>query len=184
MSGSPLRLKVASPCSADWSSMEGDDACRFCSLCQKNVYNLAGLSDVESRQLMEDHDGSVCVRFYQRSDGTVLTSNCPVGAADGRRRIRKRATALAFAGFVAAGIWNFARQATSSQTESPKELVVDRWIEEFRQLIGLPALPVLSTAPDELIMGDICLPGVGTGDEQLPPESLPEPGDLDLAPNS
>ena len=192
MSASPLRLKVASPCSADWSSMEGDDTCRFCSLCQKNVYNLAGLSDAESRQLMEDHDGSVCVRFYQRSDGTVLTSNCPVGAADGRRRIRKRVTALAFAGFVTAGIWNIARQATSSQTtssqtEPPKELVVDRWIEVFRQLIGLsamPALPVRSTVPAEVIMGEICLPGVGPGDEQLPPETLPEPGDLDLPPNS
>ncbi|MDA0589873.1 MAG: hypothetical protein O2820_06420 [Planctomycetota bacterium] len=192
MSASPLRLKVASPCSADWSSMEGDETCRFCRLCQKNVYNLAGLSDVESRQLMEDHDGSVCVRFYQRSDGTVLTSNCPVGAADGRRRIRKRVTSLAFAGFVAAGIWNFARQTTSSQTtspqaETPKELVVDRWIEGFRQLIGLSAMPapsVRSTAPEELIMGEICPPGVGPGDEQLPPDTLPEPGDLDLPPNS
>jgi hypothetical protein len=175
MSSSPLRLKVASPCSADWDSMKGDDQCRFCSLCQKNVYNLTGLSDVESRQLIEDKDGKVCVRFYQRQDGTVLSSNCPVGAADGRRRIRKRVTALTFAGFVAAGLWNIARQAAAFPTENSKELVVAGWIEDFRQLIGLPARVTCITVPDELIMGDICLPGDGSEGEVAFPETLPEP---------
>lgn len=169
MSATPLRLKIASPCSADWDSMDGDDQCRFCSLCQKNVYNLSGLSDAESRQLMEDKDGKVCVRFYQRPDGTVLTSDCPVGAADGRRRIRKRVTALAFAGFVAAGIWNVARQATSAQTASPKEYAVDRWIDEFRQLVGLPPRNLV---PEELLMGDVCLPE-DIPDPAAPPETLP-----------
>jgi hypothetical protein len=160
--------------------MEGDDQCRFCSLCQKNVYNLTGLSDAESRQLIEEKDGRVCVRFYQRSDGTVLSSNCPVGAADGRRRIRQRVTALAFAGFVAAGIWNIARQAASSQTAGPKELVVDRWIDDFRQLIGLPP----RNAPEELFMGAVCLPEDFPEDEQSPPETLPETEGQDLTPDS
>lgn len=175
MPASPLRLKVASPCSADWDSMEGDDQCRFCSLCQKNVYNLAGLGDAESRQLIEDKGGKVCVRFYRRQDGTVLTSNCPVGAADGRRRIRKRVTALAFAGFVAAGIWNVARQAASSQTETSRELVVDRWIEDFRQLIGLPARNTISV-PVEPLMGEVCLPE-DMPDPDAPPETLPIPNE-------
>lgn len=166
MSDSTLRLKVASPCSADLDAMDGDDRCRFCSLCQKNVYNLTELSDAESQQLIKDRGGKVCVRFFQRHDGTVLTSDCPVGAADGRRRIRKRVTALAFAGFVAAGIWNFARQASSSQTADPKELVVDRWIEDIRQLIGLPAR---NTPSEELIMGDVCLPD----EDLLPTDGTP-----------
>lgn len=28
----------------------------------------------------DDMEGDDCVRFYQREDGTVLTSDCPVGA--------------------------------------------------------------------------------------------------------
>lgn len=33
-----IRLKVASPCSADWNSMKGDDAVRHCGSCKKSVY--------------------------------------------------------------------------------------------------------------------------------------------------
>src|SRR4051812_43681240 len=39
----PLRLDsltVASPCSANWAEMTGDDRSRFCGKCEKNVYNL------------------------------------------------------------------------------------------------------------------------------------------------
>lgn len=169
-----LRLKVASPCSANWDSMDGDDRCRFCSLCQKNVYNLVDLSASEARQFIEDQEDSVCVRFYQRKDGTVLTSDCPVGRTAGRRRIRKRVTALAFAGLVAAGVWNFARSASASEKAGPKEYVVDQWIDDFRQLIGLPS----RNAP-EVIMGDVCIappptpPALGTALPSPPSDTPP-----------
>src|SRR5262245_30602687 len=35
------RLRIASPCSADWDEMTGDDRVRFCGRCRKNVYNLS-----------------------------------------------------------------------------------------------------------------------------------------------
>ena len=40
-----LRLDVASPCSANWEKMTGDDRMRFCALCKKNVYNLSAMSE-------------------------------------------------------------------------------------------------------------------------------------------
>lgn len=172
MTNSPLRLKVASPCTADWNAMEGDDRCRFCSLCQKNVYNLEGFSRTEIRELTGSQGGPICARFFQRADGTVLTANCPVGAADGRRRIRKRITALAFAGFIAAGIANFAR-ASSSETKADSPLLVSMWINELKQFLGF-AVPTTVPPDEEILMGEICIP------EPPPevPESEPAPPEI------
>jgi hypothetical protein len=74
-------VKVASPCSASWEGMEQIDGDRvhFCSGCKKNVYNLSALSQVEAEGLLRKHEGHLCVRYYQRKDGTILTQNCPVG---------------------------------------------------------------------------------------------------------
>ena len=60
--------------------MEGDDRVRFCGECELNVYNLSSMTEDEALKLVEEREGRLCVRFYQREDGTVLTSDCPVGA--------------------------------------------------------------------------------------------------------
>jgi hypothetical protein len=83
-SGSPKlplldRITIASPCSASWDDMVGDDRVRFCGKCEKNVYNLSSMESAEAEALLREHEGNVCVRLYRRQDGTVLTSDCPVG---------------------------------------------------------------------------------------------------------
>lgn len=94
--GDPLRnLKVASPCSADWDSMYGDDRVRFCGSCQLNVYNLSGMTRAEAERLIAAKEGRLCVRYYKRKDGTVLTKDCPVGFAAVRRRLTRVASAVA-----------------------------------------------------------------------------------------
>ena len=45
-----------------------------------NVYNLSDMTEEEALKLVEEREGRLCVRFYQREDGTVLTSDCPVGS--------------------------------------------------------------------------------------------------------
>ena len=75
-----LQLKIASPCPASWDDMEGDDRVRFCDECELNLYNLSAMTEDAARKLVEEREGRLCVRFYQREDGTVLTSDCPVGA--------------------------------------------------------------------------------------------------------
>lgn len=60
--------------------MDGDERVRFCRECSRNVYNLSAMSAPEACRLVAEREGRVCVRFYQRRDGTVLTSDCPVGS--------------------------------------------------------------------------------------------------------
>jgi len=79
-------LRVASPCRMDWTQMSGDDRVRHCSECKLNVYNLSEMSRREAEELIAGHEGRLCVRFYQRADGTVLTRDCPVGL---RQLVRK-----------------------------------------------------------------------------------------------
>jgi hypothetical protein len=91
---SPLNnLKIASPCSADWEGMYGDERKRFCGECKLNVYNLSGMTRGEAEALLENSEGRLCVRYYQRPDGTVLTADCPVGWAKVRQRLSAAATA-------------------------------------------------------------------------------------------
>lgn len=108
---SPLdNMKIASPCSADWDSMIGNDRVRFCGQCGLNVYNLSGMSRAEAERLIIEREGRLCVRFYTRADGTVLTSDCPVGWAAYKQRMQKIATAVAsllFTFIGGLGIYNY-----------------------------------------------------------------------------
>ena len=81
-------VKIAAPCSADWDQMysfEGERV-RFCSQCNLNVYNLSAMTRDEANALLYKTEGRLCVRFYRRPDGTVLTQNCPVGLRALKRR--------------------------------------------------------------------------------------------------
>jgi hypothetical protein len=120
MSGfdSPLdNLKIASPCSADWNAMHGDERKRFCGDCKLNVYNLSGMTRYDAEHLLRLSEGRLCVRYFQRADGTVLTRNCPVGWA----RVKQRVSILAatvfslvvslFAGIFVVGFFKTPRDA-------------------------------------------------------------------------
>lgn len=89
------QIKIASPCKADWNEMHGDERRRFCGECQLNVYNLSGMSREDAESLLIQSEGRLCVRFYKRADGTVLTKDCPVGWQALKQRVSKTATAFA-----------------------------------------------------------------------------------------
>jgi hypothetical protein len=89
-------IQIASPCSASWEEMQGDERVRFCAHCRLNVYNLSDMPRAEAEALIAEREGQLCVRFYRRRDGTVLTQDCPVGLrAAGRRVLRFAATLTA-----------------------------------------------------------------------------------------
>ena len=86
---SPLdHIKIAAPCSAEWDQMFSfeDKRVRFCSQCNLNVYNLSDMSRQEAEALINKTEGRLCVRFYRRADGSILTQNCPVGLKAIKRR--------------------------------------------------------------------------------------------------
>jgi hypothetical protein len=74
------RITIPTPCRADWDSMQGDERSRFCSRCEKHVYNLTAMTAQESVALIREKEGKLCARFFRRPDGTVVTANCTPAA--------------------------------------------------------------------------------------------------------
>jgi hypothetical protein len=95
-------VRVASPCPADWNEMVGDDQSRFCGKCNKNVYNLSAMTTQRAEALIQEKEGQLCVRYYQRADGTVMTADCPTGV---RKKRVKAAAFLAAVGAAGAGLF-------------------------------------------------------------------------------
>jgi len=92
------RVSVASPCPAPWEDMVGDDRVRHCGACGLSVHNLSAMTRVESAMLLkplaDGQAGRVCVQFYRRADGTILTRDCPDGMAAAVARVRSGARRL------------------------------------------------------------------------------------------
>jgi hypothetical protein len=166
-----FKLTIASPCTVSWDSMSGDERCRFCSMCRKNVYNLSSMTGPEAQALIRERQGNICVRFYQRTDGTVLTEDCPVGLAAIRKKVRDafaRATTAALALFGATAGVNFLR--TDSRVASvPVTNAAPIQVKPTSVVVAPPAPP----APPIPMMGD---PVVGGGAAIVPhrPEPMPE----------
>lgn len=81
------QVRVAAPCNVDWDSMYGNERVRFCGQCKLNVYNLSEMSKSEAELLIARSEGRLCIRYYQRRDGSIITRNCPVGLRAVKRRI-------------------------------------------------------------------------------------------------
>lgn len=110
-------VKVASPCRARWSEMSGDHKVRFCSLCGLNVYNLSASRQAEAQELVREREGRLCVRFYRRSDGSVLTSDCPIGLRAARLRLARLAgTMAALLAAAGGGFWERALRGVFSRS--------------------------------------------------------------------
>ncbi len=93
-------IRVASPCPAEWKTMTGDDQVRHCAQCDKSVFNLSGMTREEAETLIVAKQGKLCVRYFQRKDGTILTKDCLVGIA---RKRKVRLIAAGAAAMLAAG---------------------------------------------------------------------------------
>ena len=90
-------IRVASPCNVDWDQMIGNDRSRFCGQCNLNVYNLSSMTKAEAELLIGKTEGRLCVRYYQRADGSIITKDCPVGLRAIRRRMSYVARAVSSA---------------------------------------------------------------------------------------
>jgi len=148
-------IRIAAPCDADWSKMTGDDRARHCGDCKKTVFNLSDMTRPEAEALIIEKQGKLCVRYYQRKDGTILTKDCPVGVA--RRRKRKLVAAGAIAMLAGGGalVW---------RTLRPDQVPVSPTVDLPCQISYPPERVVeMETAiyeptPDDWVMGDVAEP--------------------------
>ncbi|MDQ1920306.1 hypothetical protein [Massilia pseudoviolaceinigra] len=96
------RIEIASPCMASWDKMKGDDRVRHCNDCNKSVFNLSAMPATEAAALMaENHTGDLCVRFYRRQDGTVMTGDCSDSPRAAVRQAWRRLPGIAGAAVLA-----------------------------------------------------------------------------------
>ena len=104
-------IRVASPCTADWSKMTGDERVRHCGDCKKNVYNLSDMTRDEAEAVIIEKEGRLCVRYYQRTDGTILLKDCTVGVSRRRRRRLVAAGAIAMLAGGGVLVWRSMRES-------------------------------------------------------------------------
>ena len=88
-------VRVASPCNANWDEMYGSNRQRYCGECKLNVYNLSEMTKQEAEHLIANAEGRLCARFYRRTDGTIITKDCPVGWQAFKRNVSRFWTAAA-----------------------------------------------------------------------------------------
>ena len=118
-------LKIAKPCSAKWAKMDGDERARSCGLCQKQVYNVAGMTRLEVHDLIRSNEKMPCLRLRRRHDGTIVTRDCPIGVAGARRRLLFTVTTSCFL------VWT-ALAATKVVSPAPPPPTSEEMVETLR----------------------------------------------------
>jgi hypothetical protein len=71
------QLQVVSPCSTGWDRMSGDEKKRFCSECNKFVYDFSQMTRRQVEAIVSIHRGRMCARIARRPDGSLLTLETP-----------------------------------------------------------------------------------------------------------
>jgi hypothetical protein len=160
------QVKVASPCHVAWSEMQGDDRTRYCQHCKLNVFNLSDMTDREAEALLRGANGRLCVRYYQRADGTVMTRNCPVGLAAVRKKLAigvMSAAALVISAFgfairPAAKSYAGQPQAEVSSVAIAEDANRDYWQAAMDWLCGSQPEPQEEVVGQRVVVGAIAPP--------------------------
>ena len=163
-------IDVARPCEMDWYGMRGDDRVRFCGHCSLHVYNLSEMPAAEALRLVSETEGRLCVRFYRRADGTVVSRDCGIMAAAKRLgRWATAATACALSAFVAA--MGLTRSGGASPT--PKDNSPSGDCEQVMGKMLPPATqPAVRMGEARVMMGSVA-PVINPPTPPRPPATQP-----------
>lgn len=153
-------VRVATPCHERWDAMTGDEQARRCARCDKNVFNLSAMTREAAEELVRSKEGKLCVRYFRRADGTILTADCPVGVR------RKRLALVAGAGAaVALATTAFATLAAGmgapAMPPQPVAVRVTSTTVEAPAPEPIRGAGVLNPEPEmlgQLVMGDVAAP--------------------------
>ncbi len=147
-------IKVASPCTADWDAMTGDDRVRHCGECNLNVFNLSAMPAEEAAAFIQNAEGRVCIRLFKRADGTVITQDCPVGL----RRVRLKAARAAGRIGAAAALLITGGLAAATGSREPRlpRLASMRPFSTIREWLS-PTPPVVPSVTVGRMMGEMVI---------------------------
>jgi len=96
-------IPIASPCTADWTTMKPSDKSRFCGECKKFVHDLSQMTSDEARALLRaPATEGLCIRYLYDQYGNVVFRPEPAasklvsaGALNRLKRFAAAATAVA-----------------------------------------------------------------------------------------
>ncbi|HEY4181651.1 MAG TPA: hypothetical protein VGM90_32630 [Kofleriaceae bacterium] len=156
-------IRVATPCPADWNQMTGDERSRHCGQCKKDVFNISGMTRDEAQELMIEKNGELCVRYFQRKDGTILLKDCSIGISQKRKR-------RVIAASVALLLGGTALLAFKRPTKGPAE----KWVP-----VSLVPAPIDVPHPDFTAVAG----GIGPAPVERPQDIMGAPPPPPLAPH-
>lgn len=164
-------IQIASPCTADWNTMPGDERMRHCGECHLNVFNLSDMTRDEALAFLAQRSGRTCVRMFKRSDGTVITRDCPIGLAAVRARFVR--ISLATVGLFLAMLATAA--AAFAKVPYLRNILSQSRYEQIHQQRQL-----------QMVMGEACVPAPLMPNPNsalnLPPDAQPTLGRISSPP--
>lgn len=148
-----LKIAIASPCSANWNLMPGDDRVRHCPECKLDVYNFSAMTSAEVDQVIARRSGRLCARFYQRTDGTMLTQNCPLGFRASIRRASRAAAATltALVSITPAMAKPSGRQSPTAQVEATAKAFAIHVVDPANGFVSNAAVSMVNQRTGERI---------------------------------
>jgi hypothetical protein len=67
------RIPLEKPCDSSWESMVGTEKVRHCPSCDRDVYSLSDMTELEAElRLLNAADAVPCIRYARNLDGSVL----------------------------------------------------------------------------------------------------------------
>jgi len=67
------RVPLAEPCDSSWESMAGSDKVRRCAACERDVYSLSDMTELEAElRLLNAGEAVPCLRYARDRDGLVV----------------------------------------------------------------------------------------------------------------
>ena len=141
------RIRVATPCRADWNEMTGDARVRHCAQCDKDVFNLSDMTREQAEALIIAKNGDLCARYYQRHDGTILLADCSVGLAQKKKTRVVAAGAMALLAGTPAAAFALRTKAHAPVAPAPVTVPDTRWTGQL--VVDPPPPPPPAPPPEE-----------------------------------
>ncbi|MDQ3031277.1 MAG: hypothetical protein M3Y87_02595 [Myxococcota bacterium] len=155
-------IAIGTPCRTRWDDMIGNDVVRRCGQCDRDVHDLSRMTRDEVHRLLALADETPCVRLRRRSDGRVVTADCPPPDRKTIPRAIACAAAGAVLGMTASGVVTMAMAPPGASVEPRPSVVVasaPSAVERSREQVRVEAL---RATPEpwgddvgDAIMGDV-----------------------------